>query len=437
MIADTEQPTATLESRAQMVSDESERTSGKCMRLPALQVNQTTDSTLYSFAVDAKSISSFATVSRLRRDSELDVCGYQRPEVRSHILEIKKYLESPDPLMPNAIVIAFDRRVHFEALPEQNDQTLSRWGTIVIPCPEDGSEVPGWVVDGQQRLAAMREARVDAFPVLVTAFVADDEREQKEQFILVNSTKPLAKGLIYELLPSTSGELPSALEKKRLPATLLERLNFDSDSPLRGLIQTPTVPGGVIKDNSILRMIENSVTDGILYRFRNHMTGECDLELMLRVLKDFWSAASLVFQEAWGLPPRRSRLMHGVGIAGMGYLMDAIADRHRADCLSRDLFASDLEAISAFCRWTSGYWDFGPGSQYKWNELQNTGKHIALLANYLLVTYKSQVWDRTRTLEDCPSLSASALVTENGRTFAFAPSSTDLRTESDHIGTCR
>jgi len=80
------------------------------LRLPALQVRQTAESILYSFAVDAKSISSFAAVSRLRRDANLDLSGYQRTEIRSHILEIKKYLESPDPLIPNAIVIAFDQR---------------------------------------------------------------------------------------------------------------------------------------------------------------------------------------------------------------------------------------------------------------------------------------------------------------------------------------
>jgi len=77
----------------------------------------------------------------------------------------------------------------------------------------------------------------------------------------------------------------------------------------------------------------------------------------------------------------------------MGYLMDAIADRNcHIPEPTEDLFALDLAAIKPYCRWTSGYWDFGPGSQYKWNELQNTARHIGLLANYLLVIYKSKVW---------------------------------------------
>jgi hypothetical protein len=48
------------------------------------------------------------------------------------------------------------------------------------------------------------------------------------------------------------------------------------------------------------------------------------------------------------------------------------------------------------CRWTDGIWDFGPGQQRKWNEIQNTTKDVQLLANYLLVQYKALVWNRGR-----------------------------------------
>ena len=44
--------------------------------------------------------------------------------------------------------------------------------------------------------------------------------------------------------------------------------------------------------------------------------------------------------------------------------------------------------------WTDGYWDFGPGCQRKWNEIQNTSKDVQLLANYLLLQYKSLVWNK-------------------------------------------
>ena len=75
-------------------------------------------------------------------------------------------------------------------------------------------------------------------------------------------------------------------------------------------------------------MLENSLSDGALYFFRNPQTGECDEDAMLAVLKDFWRAVSHVFPEAWDKPPRQSRLMHGAGIASLGFLMDTIFDRY-------------------------------------------------------------------------------------------------------------
>src|SRR5205823_1121328 len=201
-----------------------------------------------------------------------------------------------------AIVVAFDSRVEFRPLNGKRTGEGPWHGHILIPKepPSDGIK-PGWIVDGQQRSAALRDARLGAFAVFVTGFVTDNVAEQRKQFILVNSTKPLPKGLIYELLPGTDVQLSSHLQRRRFPAYLLERLNYDSRSPLHLAIQTPTNPfldlgartrrgfqtpksqknedgknasgsegkakiQGFIKDNSILRMLENSLHDGALYR---------------------------------------------------------------------------------------------------------------------------------------------------------------------------
>jgi DGQHR domain-containing protein len=258
-------------------------------------------------------------------------------------------------------------------------------GTLVIPvdpeCPD--SDKPGWIVDGQQRSAALRDARIDSFPVCVVGFVADGYEEQRQQFILVNATKPLPKGLIYELLPSTEGKLPLALARRRLPSLIAERLNYDQGSPLEGLIRTPTNGVGVIADNSILKMLENSLTDGVLYNFE-------DIDDQLEVLKEFWDGVKRTFPDAWGKLPRLSRLMHGAGVISMGFLMDTIADRHRKQRkLTSKLFQQELEPLRKVCRWTEGYWDFGTGDSLKWNELQNVPRHIQMLSSYLLNQYRS------------------------------------------------
>lgn len=373
-------------------------TNGKQLRLPALEIRQGHNRVIYSFAVDGKLLPSFAAISRVARRDEDSLVGYQRPEVLSHIAEIRTYLESSNPMIPNALVVAFDNRVRFEPLTKRSHrQCPSRPGTLVIPLsgPRDNEEKPGWIVDGQQRAAAIREARIPTFPICVTAFIASDEGEQREQFILVNSTKPLSKGLIYELLPSTTAKLPSLLQRRRFPAFLLNRMNHDDASPLHAMIQTPTNTEGVVKDNSILKMLENSLTDGVLYRFRDARSGKGDSDAMLKILYAFWGAVATVFADAWGLSPRRSRLMHGAGIISLGFVMDAIADRYRhLSAPSVKVFQADLEPLRPVCRWTDGYWDFGAGKQRKWNELQNTSKDIQMLANYLLVQYRALVWNR-------------------------------------------
>jgi DGQHR domain-containing protein len=367
------------------------------LRVPALEVHQGPNRILYSFAVDGKELPLFTTISRIHRDDDTQIRGYQRPEVLSHIAAIRRYLESDDPIVPNALVVAFDKRVNFE--PQRTDGKHDKVcaGTLVIPIDRElpDEDKPGWVVDGQQRSAAIREARIKSFPICVTAFITDSDAEQRSQFILVNSTKPLPKGLIHELLPTTTGTLPTALQLRRFPTTLVERLNYDPGSPFERMIHTPTNPEGVIKDNSILKMVENSLSDGALYRFRDATTGEGDAEAMLDILKRYWAAVRDEFPEAWNVPPRRSRLMHGVGIASMGFVMDAIVDRHRRSRLPTSAdYSADLSRLKRVCHWTSGSWELGPDHHRRWNDLQNTPRDIQVLTNYLLFEYKERVWSQ-------------------------------------------
>ncbi len=370
---------------------------GGTLTFPGLSICQGSNKKhLYCFPVDGKMLPNFTTISRIHRNDQNQVGGYQRPEIINHIAEIRNYLESSSPLIPNAIIVAFNKRFSFHPTNEgSTEEAEGQAGRIEIAL--DGirkeSDKPGWIVDGQQRIAALREAKLEKFPIFVIGFVAENEQEQRDQFILVNSTKSLPKSLIYELLPETGSQLPSFLEGRKLPSLLLVRLNFDEKSPLLGLIKTPTNPQGLIKDNSILRMLENSLNDGVLFRYRNVATGEDDIDGMIQALFEYWKAVKIVFKDAWGRPPNRSRLFHGAGIISLGYLMDAISDRYRREKIpDRDCFLENLKPLKEICCWTNGHWEFGMGSQRKWNELQNTSSDIQLLASFLLYQYREIVW---------------------------------------------
>ncbi|HEY4258782.1 MAG TPA: DGQHR domain-containing protein, partial [Schlesneria sp.] len=204
--------------------------------LPALEVRQGRSRVIYTFAVDGKLLPQFTAVSRISRVEDQTLTGYQRPEVLSHISQIREYLESEAPMLPNSIVVAFDKRVKFKADSTKASNGYCRTGVLLIPRATGDADKVGWIVDGQQRAAAIREAKLKAFPVSVVGFIAHDESEQTEQFILVNSTKPLPKGLLYELLPNTTAKLPESLQRRRFPAHLLDLLNREEESPLRGMI---------------------------------------------------------------------------------------------------------------------------------------------------------------------------------------------------------
>ena len=313
------------------------------IKVPAMEIHQSSGHRFYSFAIDGKLVSKFAQVSRISRNAETDLEGYQRPEVIAHIQEIKEYVESENALIPNSVVIAFDTRVKFKRVKSAklDIDSSTHIGILEIPLTEHTKlGKVGFIVDGQQRLAAIRGAKVKRFPMLVSAFITDDLRTQTEQFILVNSTKPLPKGLIYELIPHTDARLPSGLHRRRLSAHLLERLNHDSNSPLHKLIRTPTAPDGVIKDNSMLKMLDSSLSDGVLYEFREgNALDEEPVGEMLSVLQHYWSAVKATFPNAWGRNPKESRLMHGAGIVSVGNLMDHIAAKRprRADVPHPDI----------------------------------------------------------------------------------------------------
>lgn len=355
------------------------------IRVPALQVQQG-ERQIYCFAIDGKRLLDFTAVSRVKRSGDGALDGYQRPEVLSHIKAIRRYIESPGALLPNAVVLAFDSRVRFELGRRRSKVEYSAIGELVIPVDEtiQDADKPALLVDGQQRIAAIRDAEISEFPVAAVAFIADGAEEQRSQFILVNNTKPLPKGLIHELLPDTTGYLPPKYARRQLPAQLMTCLNLDSDSPFCGAIATPTSPDGYIKDNSVLKMIENSLYDGALYQYRNPEDGSGDIEEMVLHLKIFWSLIESMWPIEWKLIPRKSRLTHGVGIQSLGYVMDALTEGHDAGALPAIGLDRQLEPLYEVAAWASGTWDLGPEDQRRWNGLQNTPNDIKLLTNTLI-----------------------------------------------------
>ena len=361
----------------------------KTISLPCLRIKQAEDRHIYSFAVAGKDIQKFASISRIGRDDKGDLQGYQRPEILPHVDDIRRYLEQADSVLPNALIIAFERKLSFRRLAGSSGET--EIGFVEIPVGEERK--PGWVVDGQQRLAALRQMSGRKMTIPVTAIESNGVEDEREQFVLVNNTRPLPKSLVYELLPSLGESVPPKFQRRQAAYKVLEELANTKDSPFYHRIKTTTsahFPHANIKDVSVLRMIENSVENGILARYPHTPKPRA------RVLIQFWSAVKELFPDAWHLPPRESRLTHGAGIVSMGFLMDGMAFRlKQADrILATHLFRAELEPIASELAWIDGVWKFAPGMTLPWREIQNTNRHIDLLTNYLIRIYRESIGRR-------------------------------------------
>lgn len=358
----------------------------------ALRIQQSPNISLYIFTLTAREILKVADISRIRRDDAGRLIGYQRPQVRNHIKEIVDYLNGELTLFPNPIILALSSTARFIGSrgPNTNDG-LAQGGTVELRLPSTGQSKPAWIVDGQQRALALDKADDQDFPVPVTAFPADSVVVQRDQFLRVNNTKPLPRGLVTELLPEVDTQLPTRLSIKQMPSEVCNLLNQDEESPFYGLIRRASANGetsrsAVIQDASVIKMIEESLSPaGCLFMYRNMSSGETDSDGLRQALILYWSAVKNIFPEAWGKPPSDSRLMHGAGIRAMGRVMDRVLTTQNPDSSEApDLVRNELAAIAPYCRWTSGTWE---EIGLRWNDIQNTPRHIQKLSNYLIRTY--------------------------------------------------
>lgn len=344
------------------------------------------DTPVYSFFLPGPELLRIGEISRVHRDGDGGLQGFQRRGIKSHVQAIVEFLDAGPALFPNAVILAISSRSRFtKARGGKPDGGLqgSEAGTLRIPVPTDGSKA-AWIVDGQQRSIALSHTKNRDFQVPVVAFVSEDLSVHREQFILVNKAKPLDPRLIDELLPEVDAELPRDLSARKAPSELVNRLNSSPDSPFYGLIKRPSIEGagGVVIDSALVKAIKNSISSplGALSPFKAAGDQMADLAAMYRVLTAFWSAAKDVFPDAWGLEATQSRLMHSAGILAMGVLMDKIMSRAPSGADLETHAHEALSRIAPYCRWTSGRW---PDIQREWNDIQAVSRDIKLLSDQL------------------------------------------------------
>ena len=362
----------------------------------ALHTTQGDGLDVYAFFIRGGDILKIADISRVERDTQEVLKGFQRPEIQQHVKSITDYLDQGNVLFPNSIILAMSPEVRFSAsrgTRPNRDEGVGQTGTLTIPVFEAGNRV-AWIVDGQQRSLALSRSTNHLFPVPVVAFISDNLEVQREQFVLVNKAKPLPRRLIDELLPETRNVLlPRDLRKRKVPSELCNWLNLNNKSPFYNLIKRPSDKkedaSAVVTDTAVVEMIRQSLSNplGALAPYKPSDTDAGDVDAMCTILVTYWSVVRDVFPEAWGKDPRQSRLMHSAGILAMGMLMDRIYARLSGANESYAAVRKEVEKVAPWCRWTSGVWEF---IGLRWNDIESTPQDKKRLQEALIRAYMTE-----------------------------------------------
>lgn len=179
---------------------------------------------------------------------------------------------------------------------------------------------------------------------------------------------------------------------------ITQLLNYEPSSSLNGLVKLTTNPEGLIADNSLMKMIDNSLREGALYdvcEIKEDARYTIHCEKAVELLSLFFRAVREVFYDDWGKKPKESRLFHGVGIIALGQLFDEIHYSYKR-IKHQDVFfeycVKQLFRIKPYCSWSNGYWEFMTDSDgervvRKWNQLQNLSQDISMVTRYLVSIY--------------------------------------------------
>jgi DGQHR domain-containing protein len=359
-------------------------------KFTAVRAAQANGKYVFSFAAKPKNILSFATIDGVKRHEDGRLDGFQRHQIAPHIKEIRKYLERPDAILPNAVIVAFLDGIK---VTERKD------GLLDIEITSDKENPPGFVVDGQQRLTALSGLERDDFEIFVSAIVCEDYNELRQQFILINNTRPLPKALIYELLPNVEG-LPERFSKRSFAAKMVEKLNYTKteDAVFYGRIHQHTNSQGKLSDLAIQKIVMESASNGAIRKFiEEHSSLDPESikiieEKSFELINNFYAAVKEVFPGAWnGMTPRTSRLVHGTGLVAMSFVMEQLYVGYGE--ASKKKFMKGLKLLAPKTAWTEGTWVFSKDDKRPWNGIQNTPTDIDLLTTYLLRQLRKAIKD--------------------------------------------
>lgn len=279
------------------------------LKIPAVKVVQP-GGTFYVFTLKSNALEPIAYVSVRER---LNPEGVQRYLSDKRIAEVHEFVNAPNALLANSIIINLTVEARFE--PKRGTPLH---GVLHIP------DRPGeaMVIDGQHRLFGFRASQAQ-LDLVVSAFIDLALDKQAKLFRDINTKqKGIPTSLAYDLLDLTKDATFLDLRSHEL----VKRLNEDADSPWFESIKMQGVGSGLITQGSFIERLKPHVNP------QTGSLGYLSSEPQYQALCNFWSAVKELQEPAWGT---RGYLL--TKTLGFSALMDIFA-RVAEKCLEKQDF---------------------------------------------------------------------------------------------------
>ena len=306
--------------------------------------------TFYVGAIDAEDLVaiSYADIRRISdRDIEMYL-GIQRPLAPGRVKELAQYVENVDASFPTSIILAVSSQdAEFDE--ETNSMKITKDGKVAK------------IIDGQHRIAGLKDFKGSKFQINVTIFVDMDIEDQAMVFATINLKQTrVSKSLAYDLY-----EFAAARSPQKTCHNIAKLLNYREGSPLRYKIKILGVATGrpeesitqatfvdrliqyisrdpmgdrnIIKSGGKLERLPEGTSDRRI--FRNQFLDDKDADIA-KVLWNFFKSVEQKWPAAWATTQRGLVLNR---TTGFGALM-----RFLKDCYLSIAAAGSVPSIRQF-----------------------------------------------------------------------------------------
>jgi len=203
--------------------------------------------------------------------SDVPIDPYQRVLNEARAKKIARYLNEPDSIFPNSIILAVDP----EIAPELNKKE----GQLILSIPV--SQDTAVILDGQHRLAAFRYAdenfnktRFEDFTLVVTFLFDIPFYLQAEIFAIINGTQTkVNRSIVYSLLGyrnQASNLYSGEMAAYRFSHYMTRILNSSKVSPWCGLIKMRGTGRGLVTQAAIIDHLKDLLTPKVYSQRLNY-----------------------------------------------------------------------------------------------------------------------------------------------------------------------